>query len=121
VAGVRDARSFANMPDTGYASLNGAAIWLQIGGPTGSGAAQDIKSGDTLTVYEVDKTYIKDSSAFAGCGCEPEPYAVYAYVTVGDATTRVQLTPTAYRADNTACPATPTDKNGCGTTDFLVP
>jgi hypothetical protein len=121
VTGVRDARSYASMPDTGYASLNGGAIWLQIGSSSGGGSAQDILKGDTLTVNEVDQTYLKDMSAFAGCSCQPEPYAVYAYVTMGDASTRVQLTPTAYRSDNTGvCPATP-DMNGCGTTDFVVP
>ncbi len=121
VTGIRDAKSYEKMPDTGYASLNGGAIWLQIGSTMGEAPAQAIKSGDTLIVNEVDQTYINDGSAYEMCTCAPEKYSVYAYVTMGDFTTRAQLIPTAYRAANTACGETVDAKLGCGTTEFTVP
>lgn len=109
--------SSSPMPNTdmGYVSLNTGALWLQIAG------GADIRSGDTLTVWEVDKTYIP-ASAPMSCACTPEKYKVYAYVTTTDTTTRVQLTPTAYRDGNMDC-GSPTAAGavGCGTTDFVVP
>ena len=120
--GIKDAMSYANMPDVGYIALNAGALWLQIGTATGGGPAQSIRSGDTIVVREVDRVYVAEGSAFPGCTCNAEKYIVYAYVTKGDATTRVQLEPSRYRPENAAdCGETPTQGLGCGTTDFLVP
>jgi hypothetical protein len=120
--GIRDGMSYTNKPDTGYVSLNGGILWLQIGSANGGGSAQEITSGDTLTVYEVDKYYLKDGSAEAGCVCLPEKYSVWAYVDKTDETTRVQLTPTTFKTDNSAtCSSAQGGTLGCGTTDFKVP
>jgi hypothetical protein len=123
VEGIQDAMSYAgNTPDTGYLSLNGGVVWLQVGGPTGSGPAADIVSGDTLTVYEVDKYYVAQGLAPTTCMCLPEKYAVYAYVDMNDESTKVQLMPTKFKSDNTdVCGATASGNLGCGTSDFLVP
>ncbi len=94
---------------------------MQIGDSTGSGSAQDIKAGDTLTVHEVDKVYAGDGSAPTDCACAPEKYSVWAYVTKGDATTRKRLNATTYRpANNSVCGAV-NIQLGCGTADFSVP
>jgi hypothetical protein len=122
VTGIRDGMSYAgNTPDTGYLSLNGGTVWLQIGSANGMGSAQDIVSGDTLTVYEVDKYYIDLGLAPASCACAPEKYTVWAYVDPTDQVNKVQLIPTKYQAKNTECGTTPSGNLGCGTTDFMVP
>jgi hypothetical protein len=120
--GIADAKSYANMTDTGYVSLNTGVLWLQIGGATGNAPVQELSSGDTLKVHEVDKVYIALGSAPADCRCQPEKYTVYAYVEKGEVATRVQLNATKYATENTSeCGATPTGNLGCGTTDFVVP
>jgi hypothetical protein len=122
VEGIQDAMSYSDKPDIGYLSLNGGVVWLQVGGPTGSGPAVDIVSGDTLTVYEVDKYYVANGDAFAACMCLPEKYSVYAYVDMNDETSKVQLMPTKFQSENAAtCGATVSGNLGCGTSDFLVP
>ena len=119
---IQDAMSYAAMPDTGYISLNGGVLWLQIGSANGNGPAQNIVSGDTLTVYEVDQYYVKSGRAPDSCSCVPEKYSVYAYVDMADEGSKVQLVPTKFKDDNTAmCGATPTGNLGCGTSDFSVP
>jgi hypothetical protein len=120
--GVPDAMFYTNMSDTGYISLNTGVLWIQIGQANGNNPAQEIRSGDTVIVREVDQVYkAEGGTAWTGCACAPEKYTVYAYVTRDVATTRVQLTPTSYRTENqTACGAV-MNKLGCGTTDFTVP
>lgn len=122
VEGIPDGMSYADKDDVGYLSLNTGVVWLQIGSANGGGTAQTINSGDKIMVHEVDLSYVADGSAFQGCACPAEKYTVWAYVTKGDATTRVQLTPTKYEEENVAtCGATPTTLDGCGTTTFTVP
>jgi hypothetical protein len=118
VEGIKDAMSFStpNTPDTGYLSLNGGVVWLQIGSATGGGPAQDIVSGDTLTVNEVDKDY-----GFEGCTCLPEKYSVWAYVDKADENTKVQLSPSKFRDANMATCGAVSGTLGCGTSDFVVP
>ncbi len=99
--------------------MNTSAIWLQIGNATGDGTAQDIRTGDTITVHEVDKVYLGDGNAESMCACLPEKYAVWAYVTKTDTTTRKRLTATTYRASNNC--GTVDGMLGCGTSDFTVP
>ena len=121
--GVRDGMSVMVGMDMGYLSLNAGGLWLQIGNMTGDTPAQDIMSGDTIKVWEVDKGYITDMRAPTGCACTPEKYAVYAYVTMGDTATRVQLSPFNFVAANmTECGTMASGMMlGCGTTDFRVP
>jgi hypothetical protein len=121
--GVRDGMSVMVGMDMGYLSLNAGGLWLQIGNMTGDTPAQDIMSGDTIKVWEVDKGYITDMRAPTGCACTPEKYAVYAYVTMGDTATRVQLSPFNFvPANMTECGTMATGMMlGCGTTDFRVP
>jgi hypothetical protein len=121
VEGLRDGMSYMTMADTGYLSLNGAKVWLQIGSANGNGPAQDITSGDVLTVYEVDKYYLTDGSAEAGCSCQPEKYSVWAYVDPTDETSKVQLTVSKTKDENAALCGAASTTIGCGTTDFLVP
>jgi hypothetical protein len=121
--GIQDGMSYTtNMPDTGYIALNSGVVWLQIGSATGGGPAQDIVSGDTLTVYEIDKYYVVSGRATGCTGCLPEKYSVYAYVDMANEATKVQLTPSKFRDENmTECGAIAAGTLGCGTTDFLVP
>jgi hypothetical protein len=122
--GIQDGKVNEVGDDIGYISLNAGLLWIQVGQANGNGPAQDIKSGDKIIVHEVDKTYIDDGSAFAGCGCAPEKYTVFAYQQMGQVAGRVQLKPVKYREKNTACGAvTPaaSETKGCGTTDFTVP
>jgi hypothetical protein len=110
--------------DSGYVSLNSQILWLQVGSANGGGTAQEIKSGDTIKVHEVDRTNVTDGTAFAGCMCAPEKYTVFAYKAINDMTGRVQLTPSgSYAADNASMcgGATPSGSLGCGTTSFTVP
>jgi hypothetical protein len=121
VEGPRDAKSYANMPDVGYIALNGGFVWVQLGNTTGDGAAQDIRTGDTVTIHEVDQLYVADMSANGACACPPEKYTVYAYVEKGQVATRKQLVAGAYRGANSAMCGTASTEKGCGTTDFTVP
>ena len=118
VEGVKDAMSYttAGMADTGYVSLNGGVIWLQIGSIIGGNPAQGIVSGDTLTVNEVDKDY-----GFEGCTCLPEKYSVWAYVDKADETTKVQLSPSKFREANMMTCGAVSGTLGCGTSDFVIP
>jgi hypothetical protein len=120
--GIQDGMSYTNMMDTGYIALNSGVVWLQIGSANGNGPAQDIVSGDTITVYEIDKYYVETGRAPGCTGCLPEKYSVFAYVDMASEATKVQLVPTKYKTENVAtCTATPSGNLGCGTTDFLVP
>jgi len=122
--GIPDGHVYQSMDDTGYISLNSGVLWVQIGQANGNTPAQDIKSGDTIVVHEVDKTYIDEGTAFAGCLCTPEKYTVFAYQQMGQAAGRVQLKPVKYRDKNADCGGvTPgaAETKGCGTTDFTVP
>jgi ferredoxin len=122
IEGIPDGKSYQTMTDTGYISLNAGLLWVQIGQANGNTPAQDIKAGDTVVVHEVDKTYLEDGSAEAGCGCDPEKYLVYAYVAKDLTSARIQLKPTMYRPLNTACGAiSASTEVGCGTTTFSVP
>ena len=121
VEGKRDAMSYANMPDVGYIALNGGLVWVQLGSATGGGPAQDIRTGDTITVNEVDQLYVADMSANGACACPPEKYAVYAYVEKGQVATRKKLTAMPYKSANSAMCGTFDSTKGCGTTDFTVP
>jgi hypothetical protein len=122
--GIPNAMYYMSMPDTGYISLNAGVLWLKIGQANGNNPAEEIKSGDTVVVREVDQVYLAENTSFAGCACVPEKYAVYAYVQRDVAATRVKLRATKYRMENvSACGGslTPTSDVGCGTTDFSVP
>jgi hypothetical protein len=122
VEGIPDGKSYQTMTDTGYISLNSGLLWVQIGQANGNAPAQEIKAGDTVIIHEVDKTYLEDGSAEAGCGCDPEKYSVYAYAAKDLNSARIKLKPTRYRATNTACGAIAASTEvGCGTSDFSVP
>jgi hypothetical protein len=122
--GIPDGKVNESTDDIGYIALNGGLLWLQIGQLNGNSPVQDIQSGDKIVVHEVDKSYIAEGSAFAGCLCAPEKYAVYAYGQMGMPATRIQLKPVKFRAENMAtCGTAPsaTETLGCGTTEFTVP
>jgi hypothetical protein len=121
--GIQDARTMLEGTDMGYISLNTGVIWLKIGQANGNAPEQEIRSGDTVIVREVDKWYLANGDAYAGCECPAEKYSVYAYVEMGNASTRVQLRASRYRVENVMeCGASPgTSSLGCGTTDFTVP
>lgn len=112
--GPKNATVKAVGDDVGYFSLNAGTLQIQIGGElTGAGPAQPIKSGDILTVYEVDKTYVDASN---GCVCVPEHFTVSLQTATGKT---LALAPTRIMADNTTCSLSATE--GCGTTVFTVP
>ena len=120
--GKKNAKVNQSTDDVGYVSLNGGILYLQVGNAiTGGGVAQVLKSGDQLKVYEVDQTYKVSGDAYPGCTCAAEHYEVWLQDAAG--LNPVQLIPTKYEADNTACPAviTATDTEGCGTTTFTIP
>jgi hypothetical protein len=93
--------------------------WLKIGQANGNAPEQEIKSGDTVIVREVDKWYLANGDAFPGCDCPAEKYAVYAYVEMGNTATRVQLLATTYKPQNVdTCGTSPgSSLLGCGTTE----
>jgi hypothetical protein len=106
--------------DVGYFSLNAGGISIQIGNLNGTGLAQELKSGDWIAVYEVDKSYITAGAAAATCVCAPEHYTVKLQSQSGKRI--VDLKPVAYNTDNTACGvASATSTEGCGSTTFAVP
>jgi hypothetical protein len=106
--------------DTGYFSLNAGALSIQIGDITGGGIGQELKSGDWIAVYEVDKTYIDSKAAPASCSCLPEHYTVSLQSASGAKI--LPLTPRTLSDSNTTCAAlTATSTEGCGTTVFGVP
>jgi hypothetical protein len=122
--GQPNGKVMATGADIGYIALNAGVLWLQIGQANGNGPAQMIRSGDIVTVYEIDKDFQAQGEMYApaSCLCTPEKYTVFAYMDPSDATSRVQLVPTGYRSANTtACGATPSGNLGCGTTTFSVP
>jgi hypothetical protein len=121
VEGKRDAMSYANMPDVGYIALNGGAVWVQLGSAMGAAPAQDIRTGDVVSVNEVDQLYVADMSANGACSCPPEKYSVYAYVEKGQVATRKKLTAMPYKSANAAMCGTFDAEKGCGSTDFTVP
>lgn len=91
---------------TGYLSLGGGSVELQIGGCAngketinecdGKGDVVAIQDGDEIDVYEVDVWYQDDAHKnpatgkkyiTGSCKCDPEPYTVYIRKTKGvDAT-----------------------------------
>lgn len=105
--------------DVGYFSLNAGTLQLQIGNLNGTGLAQELKSGDWIAVYEVDKSYIEAGAAAANCICAPERYTVTLQSQSG--TKLLPLAPALYEASNTACTLTATSTEGCGSTTFAVP
>ena len=120
--GKKNAKVNQSTDDVGYVSLNGGTLYLQVGNAiTGGGTLQALKSGDQLKVYEVDQTYKVSGDAYPGCTCAAEHYEVWLQDAAG--ANPLQLLPTKYEADNTACPATvsATDTEGCGTTTFTIP
>jgi hypothetical protein len=126
VEGPPDARSNQGLADSGYLSLNGGLVWLQVGDATGGGKAQSFKRGDTLTVHEVGQEYVGSTGRpFVTCRCTPEPYAVFAYREKDPPTGGTKLVATGYRPENTdgpdECSPTVNSMLGCGTTVFQVP
>lgn len=104
--------------DYGYLSLNAGALQIQIGDLNGAGPAQQLRSGDFVQVFEVDKSYISSGSAPASCSCLPEHYTVWLQTTAGKA---VALKPAVLAAENMCSALTAFSTEGCGTTLFLVP
>ncbi len=118
--GPQDGQVNAVGDDVGYFSLNGGTLQLEIGDLMGAGLAQEIKPGDQIQVYEVDKSYIADGYAPASCSCLPEHYTVF----VETASAAIlPLTPTLLdTTNNTTCAALSADPTeGCGSTLFVVP
>jgi hypothetical protein len=114
--GPKDAVVNASTNDSGYFSLNGGTLQLQIGDLTGGGAAVALKKGDMLKVFEVDQAY---KTATNGCVCQPEHFTVSLQTAKG---LFLKLTPTMLDAGNTTCSAlTATSVDGCGSTVFMVP
>lgn len=90
--GPVNGKVFADKPDTGYVSLNGGSLELEIGACTngastafdcdGKGALVALKSGDELDIYEVDTTYKpgsgsdRDGFAYSGCACYADEFTV---------------------------------------------
>jgi hypothetical protein len=90
--GPINGKVFKSNPDTGYISLNGGSLELQIGACQsatedestcdGAGAIVDIMDGDQLDVFEVDKTYLPTGEglqkgfAYDGCVCYADEYQV---------------------------------------------
>lgn len=105
--------------DVGYFSLNAGTLSIQIGNLNGTGLAQELKSGDWIAVYEVDKSYIDSGAAGATCVCAPEHYTVTLQSQTG--TKVLPLSPALYNPSNTACTLTATSTEGCGSTTFAVP
>jgi hypothetical protein len=117
--GPKDATVSATANDSGYFSLNGGTLQIQIGDLKGAGAAVALKKGDMIKVFEVDKTYITSGDAPANCKCLPEKYTV---TLQSDKGKLLKLTPTTLDAGNTTCSAlTATSVDGCGSTVFMVP
>lgn len=117
--GPADAQVNETTSDSGYFSLNAGTLQLQIGGLTGAGPAQPVKSGDFVMVYEVDKSYITSGAAYAGCTCSPEHYTVTLQTAAG---ALLVLKPAQYLPDNAAsCTLTAASTEGCGSTQFVVP
>lgn len=107
--------------DAGYFSLNAGTLQIQMGDLSGMGAAKQLKSGDYIQVFEVDKGYIASGSAPATCACLPEHYTVFVQSLSGDSV--IPLTPVVIdTTNNTTCaPLTAASTEGCGTTMFMVP
>ena len=93
---------------TGYLSLGGGSVELQIGGCAngketlhecdGKGDAVAIKDGDEIDVYEVDTWYkehenpVTKAKYITGtCKCDPEPYTVYIRMAKGVDSTGVMV------------------------------
>jgi hypothetical protein len=105
--------------DVGYFSLNAGTLSIQIGNLNGTGVAQELKSGDWIAVYEVDKSYITAGAAAANCVCAAEHYTVSLQSKSGAKV--LPLNPAVYSPDNTTCALTATSTEGCGSTTFAVP
>jgi hypothetical protein len=117
--GPKDAMVSATANDSGYFSLNGGTLQLQIGDLTGAGPAVELKKGDMIKVFEVDQTYITSGNAPASCSCLPEHYTVSLQTAKG---ATLALVPMTVEADNVTCTApTAASPDGCGTTAFMVP
>ena len=117
--GPQDGQVNTTRDDVGYFSLNGGALQLQIGDLTGAGPPKEIKAGDQIRVYEVDRTFIEDGYAPVTCSCQPEHYTVTLQTAKGAA---LPLKPTLLDPVNTTCTAlNSTSIEGCGTTLFVVP
>jgi hypothetical protein len=119
--GAPDGRVSAAAPDSGFIALNTGVLWLEIGSVSGDGPAQEIRSGDTVQVYEIDRYYVEVGSA-TECLCPPDGYGVYAYVSRDLTAERIALLPIKYQPENaTSCGTSPSAALGCGTTEFRVP
>jgi hypothetical protein len=105
--------------DVGYFSLNAGTLSIQIGNLNGTGVAQELKSGDWIAVYEVDKSYIEAGAAATTCVCAPEHYTVSLQSKTGAKV--LPLKPALYNEYNTACVLSATSTEGCGSTTFAVP
>jgi hypothetical protein len=111
--------SKSSTDDTGYLSLNGGTLQMQVGDSNGKGSAQTIKSGDQIKVFEVDQSQKTDAN---GCVCTPEHYQVFIQDSAGRADLRlraIQFTP--INADTCGSEPGPSETTGCGTTLFEVP
>ena len=110
------------MSDTGYISLNAGVFWVQVGQANGNSPAQEIRSGDTVIVREVDQVYMAEgATSWSPAPASPRNTRSTPTFTRDVNATRVQLMPTTYRTENqSACGAVANDL-GCGTTDFTVP
>jgi len=106
--------------DSGYFSLNAGTLQIQIGSGDGTGPVMEVKSGDYISVYEVDQSYIATGAAFAGCICQPEHYTVSLQNAAGTKT--LELVPSLLNNYNATCaPLDATSTDGCGSTVFMVP
>jgi len=117
--GPADAQVNETTSDVGYFSLNAGTLQLQIGNLSGAGAAQELKSGDWIAVYEVDQSYIDSGAAALTCVCAPEHYTVTLQNASGSK--ELKLKPALYNPSNTACTLTADATEGCGSTTFAVP
>jgi hypothetical protein len=114
--GEPDAVVSATADDVGYFSLNAGTLQMEIADVATGINRVSINSGDWISVYEVDKSYITSGNAPATCACVPEHYTVYVQTISGVTKT---LTPQVLNPDNKECTASAID--GCGSTVFLVP
>jgi hypothetical protein len=115
--GPADALVNEKTDDSGYFSLNAGQLQVQIGDAV-TGATLELKSGNYVMVYEVDRSYVDSGAAYPTCSCLPEHYEVLLQTQSGATTT---LAPVQYLPNNTTCSLAATPTEGCGSTEFVIP